>query len=50
MIMNMKNKAVNYYNQNAGKVSMADCAKKFNVDEVDILMALSAGQVAFKGF
>jgi hypothetical protein len=36
-------KAVEYYNQNAGRVSMKDAASKFNVGEFDVVMALQQG-------
>ena len=38
-------KAVDYYNQNAGRISMKQAAEKFNVSEVDVLMALQDGQL-----
>ena len=39
-------KAVEYYNQNAGRVSMKDAASKFSVAEFDVVMALQKGQLS----
>ena len=38
-------KAINYYQQNAGSISMEDAAKKFNVSEFDVIMALNKGAI-----
>lgn len=39
-------KAVEYYNQNAGHISMKDAADKFNVPEFEVVMALQKGQIS----
>jgi hypothetical protein len=36
-------KAVEYYNQNAGRISMKDAASKFNVTEFEVISALNQG-------
>jgi hypothetical protein len=44
-VLNKENikKAVEYYNQNAGRISMKDAAAKFNVAEFDVMSALQQG-------
>jgi hypothetical protein len=36
-------KAFEYYNQNAGRISMKDAAAKFGVEEIDVMMSLHLG-------
>ncbi len=47
-IQNKENikKAVEYYNQNAGRISMKDAASKFNVAEFDVISALNQGAIS----
>lgn len=39
-------KAVEYYNQNQGRISMKDAADKFSVSEFDVVMALQQGALS----